>query len=180
MRVFTFFAKKKEGRELSNFWEGEVVVDGRVYSNGELAFHGSKYVVVGGLTEDGERREKLVEYGKRFEKGEVWGALGGKEAKSKGGKKGMALSGGELELWDRECVEIQKKICSHKLQTDEAVKSALLATEDKLLVHPAMRCSLEKVRLRKWEGRVVEEGGRRQVVGGNMLGNIWMECREKL
>ena len=44
--MFTFFGKKKEGRELSNFYKGRVTVDGRHYSSGEHAFHGSKYIEI--------------------------------------------------------------------------------------------------------------------------------------
>lgn len=180
MQVFTFFAKKNEGRQLSNFWEVEVVVDGRTYSTGEHAFHGSKYVAVAEHVGDEDRRKKLMEYGRQFEKGCVWGSCTPVEAKKKGGKKGMALTSEELGLWDKLSVDVQRQICAYKLKTDEVVKNALLATGEKTLVHPAMRCSLEKVKKCKWEGRVVEENGRRMIVGGNMLGGIWMEMREGL
>ena len=180
MLVFTFFAKKNEGRQLSNFWEGEVVVDGRTYSTGEHAFHGSKYVVVAEHVGDEDRRKKLIEYGRQFEQGCAWGSCTPAEAKKKGGKKGMALTSEELGLWDKLSVDVQRQICAYKLETDDAVRKALIGTGDKTLVHPAMRCSLEKAKKCKWEGRVVEEDGRRMIVGGNMLGGIWMEMREGL
>ena len=116
----------------------------------------------------------------QFEQGCAWGSCTPIEAKKKGGKKGMALTSEELRLWDKLSVDVQRQICAYKLETDEVVKNALLATGDKTLVHPAMRCSLEKAKKCKWEGRVVEEDGRRMIVGGNMLGGIWMEMRSKM
>lgn len=178
--VFKFFGKKKEGRELSNFWEGEVEVDGRVYSNGELAFHGSKYVVVGRKV-SGERSVELIEYGKKFEKeiGE-WGGLSGGEAKKKGGKKGLCLTGNELKIWDVESLDIQRKICDSKLEKHKVVRDVLKSTGKKILVHPGLRMSLDKVKKCKWEGKEVVEEGKTKIVGGNMLGNIWMEKRDML
>jgi predicted NAD-dependent protein-ADP-ribosyltransferase YbiA (DUF1768 family) len=179
MQVFTFFTKKKLGQELSNFWEGQVVVDDRIYSNGELAFHGSKYVVISQHTEDQTRRQTLLDYGKEFEQGGKWGELSGSEAKRKGGKKGLALTGKELAIWDSASEVVQEAICRHKQATDPAVKKALQETAGMMLVHPAMRCSLEKAKQRKWEGRVVEDdAGRMIVVGGNRLGAIWMKVRD--
>lgn len=181
MRVFTFFAKKNEGRQLSNFWVGEVVVDGRTYSTGEHAFHGTKYLVASIHSSDQkERKQQLIDYGKQFEQDGTWGSSTAAEAKKKGGKKGFKLTKKEMEFWDRFSTHIQRQICSYKLKTDDAVRKALLGTGDKTLVHPAMRCSLEKAKKCKWEGRVVEEDGRRMIVGGNKLGEIWMEMRESL
>ena len=65
MEVITFFDKKKEYRCLSNFWEGLVrIVDGdevREYGSGELAFHGEKYMRLGKLSEDENRKIKELQ-----------------------------------------------------------------------------------------------------------------------
>lgn len=181
MRVFTFFAKKNEGRQLSNFWDGEVVIQGRIYSTGEHAFHGTKYLVASIYSSfEEKRKQELLDYGKQFEQGGAWGSSTAAEAKKKGGKKGLALTSEELEFWDKHSIHVQRQICAYKLRSDDAVRRALIDTGDKTLVHPAMRCGLEKAKKCKWEGRVVEEDGRRMIVGGNKLGEIWMEMRESL
>jgi hypothetical protein len=41
-----------------------------------------------------------------------------------------------------------------------------------------MRCNDEKVRSRLWEGRGRVIDGKMVVLGGNMLGNIWMKIRD--
>ena len=88
MEVYHFFGKKTEGRELSNFWEGLVEVDGRVYGSGEGAFHGSKYIELGKEVNEGERKNLLEEYGRKFEIGGEFGSLKGGELKKKRGKEG--------------------------------------------------------------------------------------------
>jgi len=173
MEVFNFFGKKKEGRELSNFWEGRVEVDGRVYGSGEGAFHGSKYIEVSKVSE-GERRGLLEEYGRKFEIGEEFGSMNGGELKKKGGMKGMKLNEDEIGVWNRMGVVVQEKICRYKYENNEVVKEVLESSRNKILVHPAMRCNDEKVRSRLWEGRVVDG----VMLGGNMLGNIWMKLRD--
>ena len=95
MEVLNFFGKKKEGRELSNFWEGRVEVDGRIYGSGEGAFHGSKYIEVSNVNE-GERKSKLEKYGRKFEIDGEFGSMDGTELKKKGGKKGMMLNEDEI------------------------------------------------------------------------------------
>jgi predicted NAD-dependent protein-ADP-ribosyltransferase YbiA (DUF1768 family) len=177
MEVFNFFGKKKEGRELSNFWEGMVEVDGRVYGSGEGAFHGSKYIEVSKVSE-GERRGLLEEYGRKFEIGEEFGSMNGGELKKKGGMKGMRLNGDEIGVWNRMGVVVQEKICRYKYENNEVVKEVLESSRNKILVHPAMRCNDEKVRSRLWEGRGRVIDGKMVVLGCNMLGNIWMKIRD--
>ena len=168
-----FYGRSKVGRELSNFWEGRVEVDGRVYSSGEGAFHGSKYIEVSKVSE-GERKGLLEEYGRKFEIGEEFGSMNGGELKKKGGKKGMKLNEDEIVVWNRMGVVVQEKICRYKYENYEVVKEVLESSRNKILVHPAMRCNDEKVRSRLWEGRVVDG----VMLGGNMLGNIWMKIRD--
>ena len=47
------------GKELSNFWQAEVVIDKRHYPSGESAFHGSKYIIVSRSANP--ERQKILE-----------------------------------------------------------------------------------------------------------------------
>ena len=68
--VMNFFFKKEECRSLSNFWGSVVVIkdedERREYSNGESCFHGEKFIRVGKLCTDENRKRDLLEYGRRF------------------------------------------------------------------------------------------------------------------
>lgn len=176
MEVFNFFGKKTEGRELSNFWEGLVEVDGRVYGSGEGAFHGSKYIEVGKVNE-GERKSLLEDYGRKFEIGGEFGSLNGNELKIKGGKKGMRLNEAEICVWNRLGVIVQEKICRYKFENYDRVRQVLESSRGKVLVHPAMRCSDKNVESKWWEGRGKIVDGDIVVLGGNKLGQIWMDIR---
>ena len=123
---------------------------------------------------EGERRGLLEEYGRKFEIGEEFGSMNGGELKKKGGIKGMKLNEDEIGVWNRMGVVVQEKICRYKYDNYEVVKEVLESSRNKILVHPAMRCNDEKVRSRLWEGRVVDG----VMLGGNMLGNIWMKIRD--
>lgn len=78
-----------------------------------------------------------------------------------------------LNHWSRISIEVQTQICQAKLQ-EEQVVSDLRKSGPTLLIHPAMRCSNEKVKARIWEGRAVV------VLGGNRLGKIWMDFRSTI
>ena len=71
--VMNFFFKKDEGKCLSNFWECDVVImdegEVREYGSGENCFHGEKFIRVGKLCEDENRKRELLEYGRKFLKG---------------------------------------------------------------------------------------------------------------
>jgi hypothetical protein len=121
----------------------------------------------------------LIEYGRKFEIGGEFGDLDGNKLKSKGGKKGLLLSIEELKYWDRMSDIIQWKICEYKYENDDRVREVLCNSRGRLLLHPALRVSLEKVKMRKWEGRVIEEDDEIVVYGGNKLGWIWMEIRDR-
>lgn len=94
---FNFFGRKKEGRELSNFWQAPVELtsaDGdesgktRLYSCGEAAFHGSKYLTLyQEIKEDTARKRQLGEYAEKFELRGEFGRLAPNEIKKKGGKR---------------------------------------------------------------------------------------------
>lgn len=168
----TFFSRKKEFRSLSNFWEKEITVNGRVYESGEHCFHGEKYTQVGELNEN----QTLIEYGKTFQKPSFFPPA---MAKQKGGKRGLSLTLEQLKDWWRISVKVQTQICEAKLHEEE-VLSDLRKSGNQILIHPAMRCSDEKVEGRIWEGRAVLVDGQMVVLGGNMLGKIWMDFRRTI
>ena len=180
---FNFFSKKKEGRELSNFYEGVVVLDDeRIYGSGEAAFHGSKYMKVGDTTNEPNRKQELYEYAKKFELGQEFSSLPENEIKKRGGKGkyGLKLEVNELKKWEEVCVDVQRDICKYKYENNTDVREVLDRTIGKVLIHPAMRCNREKVKQKYWEGRGEIVDGELIVLGGNMLGNIWMEIRDSL
>ena len=177
--VMNFFFKKEEGRCLSNFWECVIKIeDGdevREYDSGESCFHGEKFVRVGKLCENGNRKMELLKYGSRFLRG-VCEKDGGVIKKM--GRK-IILDKDELNLWYKLSIKVQKEICKYKYENYEEVREVLEISKGKLLIHPAMRCSEEKVKNRLWEGKGVVVDGKIEVIGGNMLGNLWMEIRDK-
>jgi predicted NAD-dependent protein-ADP-ribosyltransferase YbiA (DUF1768 family) len=176
--VMNFFFKKEEGRCLSNFWECVVVIkdigEVREYDSGESCFHGEKFIRIGKLCEDENRKRLLLEYGGRFLRGvcEKDGAV----IKKMGRK--FILSKEELQLWGKLSIDVQKDICKYKYENYEQVRDELVKSKGKVLVHPAMRCSEEKVMSRLWEGKAIVVDGKFEVIGGNMLGRLWMKIRE--
>jgi len=171
--VMNFFYKKKEGKELSNFFELEVVIEDRVYETGEHCFHGEKFYCLSLIEENEKRKKELLEYSRKFlERG-----LNGSKIKKLG--RGLILTSYELEKWREISVEVQRKICLYKWTQYEVVRSVLEGTGSKVLIHPAMRCSEEKVVGRLWEGKGVMRDGTLVVLGGNKLGYIWMELRNR-
>lgn len=65
--IFTFWSKKKEGNELSNFYKCNVVINNRIYNSGESAFHGCKFTILSKFSTNPTRRKELREYGQKFE-----------------------------------------------------------------------------------------------------------------
>lgn len=171
----TFFSRKKEFRSLSNFWEGDVYIRDRVYESGEHCFHGEKYTRLGESCLDESRQQELLAYGRTFLKPSGFTPA---VAKRRGGKKGLRLSDAELETWSSINICIQEDICRWKLEHEEQVRQDLLRSGTKVLIHPAMRCSVEKLYTRVWEGRGVMVDGKLTVLGKNQLGNIWMKLRQ--
>ena len=53
--------------ELSNQWQGKVVIRGREYPNGEAAFQGSKYYELSLITTDIGRKYKLINEAKTYQ-----------------------------------------------------------------------------------------------------------------
>lgn len=178
----TFWSGKKEYKSLSNFWECEVVImDNKVkyvYSSGEHCFHGEKYRRIGMLCEDIDRKNKLLEYSKLFLKGGKFNTA--LEAKCGGGKKGLELNKNELEIWSKICLDVQYEICISKFDRYEEVREDLIKSIGSLLIHSASRCSEKQYESRFWEGKLVERDGMKVVIGGNKLGECWMELRDEM
>jgi predicted NAD-dependent protein-ADP-ribosyltransferase YbiA (DUF1768 family) len=175
--VINFFSRKEEFKSLSNFWMGDVVVDGVVYESGEHCFHGEKYRRIGEKCVDEVRKKKLLDYSKGFMKPSLYKNCN--EVKKMGGKKGLLLSSDELSDWSVIGIEVQRKICRWKFDNYEEVRNDLKKSGGKILIHPALRCSEEKVKSRLWEGKGIVCDGKIEVIGGNMLGNLWMELRKE-
>lgn len=154
-----FFSGKKAFRSLSNFWENEVVIDDRIYQSGEHAFHGEKLFRLG-----------HTKYANKFTKPSSYTPH---MAKQKGGENGLRLNDQELAQWANISIDVQKEICKYKLRYEE-VKEDLINSKGKLLIHQALSCRNTENCI--WEGRYVDGN----VVGKNLLGNIWMELRDNL
>lgn len=174
--VINFFSKKEDFKSLSNFWIGDVIVDDIVYESGEHCFHGEKYRRIGEICVDENRKKKLLDYSKKFMKPSLYKNCN--DVKKSGGKKGLLLNDDELSDWSVIGVEVQTKICKWKFDTYEEVRNDLKKSEGKILIHPALRCSEEKVKNRLWEGKGVVCDGKIKIIGRNMLGNLWMELRK--
>ena len=180
--VINFFSGKKEYRSLSNFWENDIIITDkedkdkkRIYESGEHCFHGEKYIRIGNICKDETRKKTLLNYGSTFMKSSLYKS--GAIAKQMGGKKGLLLNNIELKLWASISIDVQHEICSWKANNYEEVKKDLLKSENKILIHPAMRCSQDKLDNRIWEGKGVVIDGKIVILGKNLLGNIWMEYR---
>jgi predicted NAD-dependent protein-ADP-ribosyltransferase YbiA (DUF1768 family) len=176
--IIHFFSGKKEYRSLSNFWERDVVVGDkeRVYESGEHCFHGEKYTRLGELCDNKDRKKELLDYGTTFLKPSQYktGAI----VKKMGGKRGLLLNGLELKLWETISIDVQSQICRWKFENYEEVRQDLMKSGNKILIHPAMRCSQETLeKSRVWEGKGIVANGEITVLGKNLLGNIWMKLR---
>ena len=164
---------------MSNFWENEVAIDEkgkiRIYESGEHCFHGEKYFRLGELCEDKNRKSVLINYGKMFLKPSQYKTCAC--AKKMGGKNGLLLSSEELKLRSSISVDVQREICDWKFDHYEEVRNDLIESGTKILVHPALRCSEDKLKDRLWEGKAIVVNGKVEILGRNLLGKIWMEYR---
>uniref|UniRef100_A0A6C0IRM1 NADAR domain-containing protein n=1 Tax=viral metagenome TaxID=1070528 RepID=A0A6C0IRM1_9ZZZZ len=178
--VATFFAKKNEYRSLSNFWEGKVVIvdeangNQREYANGECCFQGEKFTCVAELLTDEKRRAQMLEYGKKF----LLGNCDPDGAKVKKMGRQFTLTDDELSLWSLAKPVVQMEICEYKIKNYEEVRADLRKSVGKILVHPALRCSEDKIKKDDWFGKAKVVDGKFEVIGGNMLGQIWMDARD--
>jgi predicted NAD-dependent protein-ADP-ribosyltransferase YbiA (DUF1768 family) len=179
--VINFFFGKKEYRSLSNFWLNDIIIidvdTQRIYESGEHCFHGEKYYRLGQHSEDKERKQKLLDYSKIFIKPSQYKT--GATVKKNGGKKGLLLNNEELKLWNDISIDVQKEICKWKINNYEEVRQDLLKSDNKILIHLAMRCSQEKLQNCIWNGKAVIVDRKIVILGKNLLGNIWIKYREK-
>ena len=173
--VMNFFFRKEECRSLSNFWKGDVIIEGREYDSGESCFHGEKFIRVSKYCNDEIRKQELLEYGMIFLKSVC--EKDGNIVKKMGRK--FILNKEELELWYNLSIDVQIEICKYKFDTYEEVRNDLCKSKGKRLIHPALRCSEEKLKSRLWEGKGVLVDGNITVIGKNKLGELWMILREK-
>jgi len=178
--VINFFYKKEQYRSLSNFSEYDVIINDvikdRVYESGEHCFHGEKYTQLGNLCKDENRKKMLLEYGNKFIKPCLYKK--GADVKRMGGKHAtLLLNKKEINLWYEISIDVQQKICKYKYDTYKEIKNDLLKSKDKILVHPALRCSEENLKNKIWEGKGIIVDGNIVILGQNRLGNIWMNIR---
>jgi predicted NAD-dependent protein-ADP-ribosyltransferase YbiA (DUF1768 family) len=176
--VLNFFFKKEECNSLSNFWKSKIIIshnnEVREYDSGESCFHGEKFIRIGKLCKDDIRKQQLIEYGKRFlldvctKDGNVVKKMG----------RGFVLTSNELELWNILSISVQEEICKYKFENYEVVREDLQKSKGKILVHPALRCSEDKLEYRLWEGKGIVVDGKIKIIGKNMLGNLWMKLRD--
>jgi len=182
--IINFFYKKEAYRSLSNFYENDIVIvdkdNKREYESGEHCFHGEKYIRLGNICNNENRKNMLLEYGNKFIKPCIY--KNGLKVKKMGGKKGFMLKNDELELWNNISINVQKEICKYKWENVEKVRNDLIKSRGKILVHPALRCSNEKLKYKIWEGKgvVMDCSTSIVILGNNRLGNIWMELRDKV
>ena len=176
--VINFFFKKEEFKSLSNFWECIIIIkDGnmiREYDSGECCFQGEKFIRVGNICKDENRKKELLEYGNKFSRGVC--KKDGVIVKKMGRK--FMLDKDELDLWDLLSIDVQNEICKYKYENYEEVRNDLIKSKGKILIHPAMRCSEDKLKSRLWEGKGVFVDGKIEVLGKNMLGKLWMNIRD--
>jgi len=180
--TINFFSKKKECRSLSNFWECKIIIQDRNtseirdYDSGECYFHGEKFYLLGEKTINNEKRKKeLIEYSKKFLSDNCY--QDGAKVKKMG--RNLILTNDELELWEQLKIDVQKEICEYKFENYEEVRNDLRNSGNKMLIHPALRCSEEKLKCNNLCGKGVVIDGKIEVIGENILGKIWMELRDK-
>ena len=175
-----FFYKKDEYRSLSNFWTCDIVIsdsdESRLYESGEHCYHGEKYRTIGKMMDDQSRSFELIKHSRTFLKPSIYTTSA--FAKRNGGKKAFALSDHEIDIWMSMCVDTQLSICTHKKITYKEVQDDLEKSKSKVLIHPAMRCSLKQMETKFWEGRAIVIDGKCSIIGKNKLGSIWMSLRE--
>jgi predicted NAD-dependent protein-ADP-ribosyltransferase YbiA (DUF1768 family) len=176
--VLNFFFKKEEAMCLSNFWKSNIIIshenEEREYDSGESCFHGEKFTRLGMLCTDETRKQQLLEYGNRLlidvctKDGNVVKKM----------RRALILTSKELELWNGLSISVQEEICKYKFENYRGVRDELQKSKGKILVHPALRCGLDKLHYRLWEGKGIVVDGKIKIIGKNMLGNLWMKLRE--
>lgn len=165
MDFVTFFSRKKEYQSLSNFWERPVILDDVRYYSGEVCFQAQKFIQVAEASHGGRKRD-LLEWARKISV-----KTDATQARKMGRQ--FVLTPEELQVWNGVCVHVQTRICRYKFENEEEVRADLRKSGGLVLIHPS-RCSDEQIQGRLWEGRLGKDG---KVLGGNVLGKIWMEFR---
>lgn len=182
--VKTFFFKKTELRELSNFADIAVTIDSITYPTGEHCFHAHKYLhaAMNCASKGGAaaRVQQLRGYADQFRSGGPI-AADGLAAKRAGGKKGLALNDIEMQGWTSAGEAVQLRICQNKVAQPE-VRDCLLATGEAYLLHQDNRAKPDT----PWGGKIPGLKEKlsaaklitaSEVIGENRLGLIWMRVR---
>lgn len=180
--VVKFFSRSKECRSLSNFWEKDVVIVANeitlAYESGEHCFQGEKFRRLAELCVNATRKEMMCQYAAKFLKPS---GLTLAQSKSLGTKRKFPLSADEMaNFMGGMAILMQEEICQYKIENYEEVRNDLLESGEKLLIHPALRCSDKATENKFWEGRLVERDGIKVMIGGNTLGAIWMKVRSRI
>jgi len=163
-----FNSRMAEGRDLSNFAQLMVHINGETYFTGEAAFHCEKMKCVARHMPKGERRDRVLAHAEQF-----LTVTDPAEAKKMGSKRGMPLSQEELEPWDTTHAFLtQRGICNYKCRTYPQILELLKESKGRPLLHLDCRARESNV----WGGRV--DKITRKLVGQNQLGKIWMQMRE--
>jgi predicted NAD-dependent protein-ADP-ribosyltransferase YbiA (DUF1768 family) len=151
---------------LSNRWPCRVICQTREYVSGEHAFHGEKYFRLAQLSADTGRAKQLLEQAALFVGDNNTQTL----AHTGGGSASFRLTKLERAAWSEISVYVQTEICRWKAAHCREVQEDLFVSGNRILVH------LPKgTKPGFWDG--VPVSGNIQVIGGNMLGYIWMDVR---
>jgi hypothetical protein len=181
--VATFMFKKPEFQTLTNFWPCLVTItekdDVYQYSSGEHAFHGEKFRRLSKLSKNTSRKAELLRYSKQFLRCND-GGISALDAKRKSESAGLALTAEELTVWDKLSLKVQKEINGWKATIPE-VRADLANTGKRKLVQTDIYTTEKDMEEKIWDGKaIVNEKGKVEIVGKNMMGRIWMEIREKM
>ena len=170
-----FWSKGKNGQVLSNFSELKVEVDGRTYKSGEHAFHGSKYFTSADLYDNhnNNRKKSLIEYANTFVGSDTMFDTS-LDAKKGGSKTKFKLKPNEIEAWNKNSIETQKKINKYKYETYKEVRDILEKYNFHILLHEDNRAKPKTL----WGARISTEDG--SIIGKNLLGKMWEETKNEM
>ena len=175
VKYLKFWSKGKKGQVLSNFSELNVEVGGRTYKSGEHAFHGSKYFTSSDLYEnpDDKRKKALIEYANKFVGSDTIFETS-LDAKKGGSKTKFKLKPNEINAWNKNSIETQKKINKYKYETYKDVRDVLEKYKDHVLLHQDNRAKPDTI----WGAHISKEDG--SLIGNNLLGKMWEETRKEM
>ena len=154
---------------LANRWPCRVVCQTREYASGEHAFHGEKYFRLAQMCADPERAKQLLGQAALFV-----GDNNTQTLAHAGGFASFRLTKPERAAWSEMSVDVQTEICQWKAAHYREVQEDLFVSGNRILVHlPKKGTKGSKPGF--WDGLPVS--GNKPVIGGNMLGYIWMDVR---